>query len=449
MTAEAIAQRLHARRAGKGKWQARCPSHKDRNPSLSVGEGKDGCVLLKCQAGCRTEAIVAAMGLHMRDLWPEAHAKKEGKPEARHYDYRDANGSLLYRVTRFPDKQFRQSQPDGKGGWIWNLDGVTRVPYRLPELSQANLVMIAEGEKDADTLAGLHLGKYPALEGRKVAATTNSGGAGKWEPRFGELLRGKDILVFEDNDEPGRRHAQAVLASVSQYARTAKLIRLPGLSEHDDVSDWMWNHKPDELIEEIQRSPLWTPEPDATLPDTKAESESSPLSEAEVQAGVCDIPGHYPNAEKVDILTGALETVNPHLRHRDRFYALCVALQRLRGNEPVVLPVERISAGFGCHWTLIARLRRQAVTDGWLKPERRAIAHRQAARFFVLSDTEPSYENEKEDLARKHFPQPRNHSQSHSHFSETLEPEPLVRHLSETPAGENGNFASGYEVIDI
>jgi len=90
-----------------------------------------------------------------------------------------------------------------------------------------------------------------------------------------------------------------------------------------------------------------------------------------------------------DVLQAAVEAIEGQVcRSRtDRFRALCAALQRLRGSEAVVLPVERIAAAFSCHWTLIARLRRQAVTDGWLIPERRAIAHRQAARFRVLSET--------------------------------------------------------------
>ena len=39
------------RRAGKG-YQARCPAHDDRTPSLTVSEGSDNRVLLTCHAGC-------------------------------------------------------------------------------------------------------------------------------------------------------------------------------------------------------------------------------------------------------------------------------------------------------------------------------------------------------------------------------------------------------------
>jgi hypothetical protein len=52
------------------QWQARCPAHDDRNPSLSVAETTDGTVLLKCHRGCAPSAVVAALGLAMRDLFP-------------------------------------------------------------------------------------------------------------------------------------------------------------------------------------------------------------------------------------------------------------------------------------------------------------------------------------------------------------------------------------------
>jgi hypothetical protein len=56
-----ILRRLDAvRRAGAG-WLARCPAHEDREPSLSIGIGQDGKVLLHCFAGCAFEAILDAV----------------------------------------------------------------------------------------------------------------------------------------------------------------------------------------------------------------------------------------------------------------------------------------------------------------------------------------------------------------------------------------------------
>ena len=50
------------------------------------------------------------------------------------YDYTDERGNLLYHTCRYQPKDFCQRRPDGKGGWINNLQGVRRVLYRLPEV---------------------------------------------------------------------------------------------------------------------------------------------------------------------------------------------------------------------------------------------------------------------------------------------------------------------------
>jgi hypothetical protein len=60
-------------------YQAKCPAHDDRNPSLSIGQGDDGRVLLKCHAGCPVEAITAAIGVRMRDLFQPSDRKGGGR----------------------------------------------------------------------------------------------------------------------------------------------------------------------------------------------------------------------------------------------------------------------------------------------------------------------------------------------------------------------------------
>src|SRR4029077_18553990 len=46
------------------------------------------------------------------------------------HDYRDATGELIYPAIRFEPKNFALRRPDGAGGWVWNMNGVTRLPYR-------------------------------------------------------------------------------------------------------------------------------------------------------------------------------------------------------------------------------------------------------------------------------------------------------------------------------
>ena len=67
---ERILSKLPSARATAAGYQASCPAHDDRNPSLSLRQTDDGKVLLKCHAGCPPEAVVAAVGMHLRDLFP-------------------------------------------------------------------------------------------------------------------------------------------------------------------------------------------------------------------------------------------------------------------------------------------------------------------------------------------------------------------------------------------
>ena len=58
------------------RYVARCPAHHDREPSLSIGEGADGRILLHCWAGCETRDVLAALGLGWSDLFPLAHHRR-------------------------------------------------------------------------------------------------------------------------------------------------------------------------------------------------------------------------------------------------------------------------------------------------------------------------------------------------------------------------------------
>ena len=69
MSADLLLARLdHVRKTGAGRWIARCPAHDDRAPSLSIRE-IDGRVLLHDFGGCETRDVLAALGLHMSDLF--------------------------------------------------------------------------------------------------------------------------------------------------------------------------------------------------------------------------------------------------------------------------------------------------------------------------------------------------------------------------------------------
>lgn len=228
----AILQHLKNIRKTSDGWEACCPAHEDNRQSLSVAIGDDGRTLLHCHVSCTPEAIVAAAGLSMRDLFPTHDQGSNGKPTiVAVYDYRDEEDRLLFQVCRFEPKDFRQRRPKDGGGWDWKLNGCRRVLYRLAQLrnaSPAAPVFVCEGEKDVDLL--IKLG---------AIATTNAGGAGKWQAAYGRELSGRHVAILPDNDDPGRKHARQVAASLVGIAASIKIVELPGLPPKGDVTDFI------------------------------------------------------------------------------------------------------------------------------------------------------------------------------------------------------------------
>jgi len=68
VSAETIAMALGGRRAGSG-WSARCPAHDDGTPSLSLRDGCEGKVLVRCHAGCDQNVVISC--LKARGLWTQ------------------------------------------------------------------------------------------------------------------------------------------------------------------------------------------------------------------------------------------------------------------------------------------------------------------------------------------------------------------------------------------
>lgn len=75
-----LAERVQGKRAGDGRWTARCPAHEDRQASLSIGTGRDGRPLVNCFAGCEAKAILEVLGLSFADVLPERQADPAPRP---------------------------------------------------------------------------------------------------------------------------------------------------------------------------------------------------------------------------------------------------------------------------------------------------------------------------------------------------------------------------------
>src|SRR5262249_54849166 len=162
--------------------------------SLGIKETDDGTVLLNCRSkGCTVRNICKALGIEARDLF----ANTNGQRIVATYDYVDEAGCLKYQSVRFDPKDFKQRRPKcippkSDADWIWNLKGIPRLLYNLPEIVNASkdaIVFIPEGEKDVET-----------LREHELFATCNSGGAGKWHTHdCNEIFRGRIVVILADN----------------------------------------------------------------------------------------------------------------------------------------------------------------------------------------------------------------------------------------------------------
>lgn len=321
---------------GKGGWFVRCPSHADcstrGNPSLHLTANGSGRVLVFCFAGCPTEEVLSARGLALADLMPLKDDTPSRPRIIAIYDYRDEAGTVLYQVVRFEPKGFRQRRPDPTrpGKYLWNLEGVRRVLYRLPELRKKRRVLILEGEKDVDRAWTLG---FPA--------TTNAGGARKWTLHAQEYLDQLsrmgvyELVIIPDQDEPGLAHARQVIRAALDFGgfdvRFVALGRETSQKKGFDLSDWLdQGHTAEELTALIEAAAMLT----------------EPISESDVQE--TDTRPCFP-AEASD-----LKTLMPDVLHAVRAWNAAAGSPRVynvsgdatrldwsAAQEPVLVPIER------------------------------------------------------------------------------------------------------------
>ena len=153
-SAEDLAHGLEKAKKVSTGWQACCPAHDDKRPSLSINENPipNAGPLVHCHTGCEQPDVIEA--LRSRGLWPErnangASANLPGNKKTT-YKYHHANGDVAYEIHRldFPGggKAFWQTHNGLKEAYpaprpIYNLPAIVR-RKDAPDL-------IAEGEKAA------------------------------------------------------------------------------------------------------------------------------------------------------------------------------------------------------------------------------------------------------------------------------------------------------------
>jgi DNA primase len=238
---------------GDPKRSCLSPFRDEKEPSFSVfqvgnqwfykdhatGESGDEISLIVRHTGCEKKDAIQSYhdlaGIHM----PESKAKQTSNNSlgklVKIYDYRDADGNLVHQTLRFEPKRFLQRRPAAEGmraggkvarldrrtgqWWIWTLEGIEPVLYRLPELvaSPAFLVILCEGEKDADVVAD----HFPPAS---FVATSAPMGAGKWRKSYTETLRDRQVLIWPHRDDAGESHVRRVAEELIKVAKRVLVV---------------------------------------------------------------------------------------------------------------------------------------------------------------------------------------------------------------------------------
>lgn len=215
----------------EGNYICRCIYHEDGTRwNLRVSEKGYYCHVcnsLNISSGGGLWKLAVDLGLD-----PKSQLPKQGGI-AKTWDYVDEQGKLLFQVVKTSDKKFWQRRWDAdKGDWENKVKGTRRVLYNLPQLHEARLterpIFLCEGEKDCDNLKKLN-----------VLTTTNAGGAGKWLKTYTKYLTGRKVIILPDNDAPGNGHAIKVATALFNQAKSVRILRLPGLPNKGDVTDWI------------------------------------------------------------------------------------------------------------------------------------------------------------------------------------------------------------------
>jgi putative DNA primase/helicase len=292
-----LLERFEGVKGGNGQWTARCPAHDDRNASLTVAVGRDGQLLVTCWAGCNLEAIARAVGVDVRDLFPNDRDRlngSNGAPQSLAALALPTQRELERYVVRFqgsPEtlrklwdaKGWRQStcavlelglladrvtipvrrldgtlhnllrySPNGKTPKILAEQGVSRTPF-YAFADDDGPVFIVEGEADGISMVNVGLNVIAA-----------PGASAKAHEEWLEPVRGRVVYVCMDADDPGRKAATRwARAAFNAGAAEVRVLELEGPKGYDvgELVRDMREH-PDEtrrlLLELAAAAPVFT-----------------------------------------------------------------------------------------------------------------------------------------------------------------------------------------------
>ena len=238
---------------GLAQQDVRCQFHSDSEPSMSVNleEGTWFCHACGVGGGMRDFEMKKVDTENRAEAWRAICArfgvqflgKQRGTVVSEHI-YRDEDNHPVSRLRRYEDGSGRWYYFVG-GKWKLGLGGRKRIPYNLPNLRAADVVIITEGEKKADIVSFLGLRDH---NGKPVGVTC-TGSANSWKPELVEYFRNKKVLVFPDSDEPGERYSEVVTGSLKRAGVPFDVVDFSGYG--NDVRDYLKDRSTVELLDYV------------------------------------------------------------------------------------------------------------------------------------------------------------------------------------------------------
>ena len=262
MTYDEILSRFKVKRSYRDKAQCICPSHNDKEASLTISKGEKGTVV-HCHAGCETADILGAVGLSLKDLFDDDpiqtgerwRAYVEGREKRKIedvYKYVDLNGNYAFTRIRLSGKKFIYGIMDGDR-FNYGLKGKSRksIPAVFCDslrglqkaIEDGQRVFYCEGEKDVKT-----------VKSHGLTAIT-CGASGAWVSGCATLFKGADVVILQDNDKPGEKSAKAIEKDLRSVAKSVRIVVPTPDLEHGDISDFFKDHTVEDLEALLKEEP--------------------------------------------------------------------------------------------------------------------------------------------------------------------------------------------------
>lgn len=233
------------------------------------------------------------------------------------YPYSDRDGNVLFYIIRTPEKKFFPVS--------WGTDGneYCRVPkqkvlYRSEHLhDDGRPVVVVEGEKTADAAAKIFT---------KADVVTWRGGANNVKSGDWDLLTGRTVVLFPDNDDAGRMAMSEIkeLIVTDQCFMVDTSILQPKQDLADDI--------PLEIVKK-----MWAEKQLVSKPILQGMMQSDALLDMYKETAE-GFPFGYPKMDKLlRIPERGLCVINGRTNHGKSLFMVNIAANLLRNTDAVVI----------------------------------------------------------------------------------------------------------------